>query len=144
MPLFEGDLVIHFLGSMFESENGGIGDFWVMTGGENFTITSNESDFPPGFELHPTEVSDGMTYRMERLRSGWRPGEIVTAPNIWRVKEGDRVLLLGERSWLPGVNSAPSLSSPNVHSCSGRPHRCKCLFRLRAWVQSPACTMRKG
>ena len=103
MPLFEGDLVIHFLGSMFESENGGIGDFWVMKGGENFTITSNESDFPPGFELHPTEVSDGMTYRlMERLRSGWRPGEIVTAPNIWRVKEGDRVLLLGERSWLPG------------------------------------------
>ena len=103
MPLFEGDLVIHFLGSMFESENGGIGDFWVMKGGENFTITSNESDFPPGFELHPTEVSDGMTYRlMERLKSGWSLREIVTAPNIWRANAGDRVLLLGERLWLPG------------------------------------------
>ena len=51
MPLLKGDLVIHFLSSMFESENGGIGDFWVMKGGENFAITSNESDFPPGFEL---------------------------------------------------------------------------------------------
>lgn len=62
-------------------------------------MTASEADFPPGFELHPTEARNKFAYRMlKRIRAGWKPGEVMTAPNIWRVQGGDRLVLMGRRS----------------------------------------------
>lgn len=95
--MWAGDLVIH-LRTPWLGGDPTVLDFWMMKGGEQFVMTAREEEFPPGFELHPTEAKNQFARRMMRkLREGWKPGEIMTSPNIWRVQAGDRVTLMGNR-----------------------------------------------
>jgi hypothetical protein len=101
LKLMPGDLLMHFRTPLFSDDKPEILDLWLMKEEGQLRITNKEAEMPPGFELHPTEVGDALAYRMmEKLKKGWKPGEIVEAPNIWRVRTGDRLTLLGERPWL--------------------------------------------
>lgn len=72
-------------------------DVWEMRSGDFVTITNRMDDLPSWFELHPTEVCNRLAYEMmEKLNKGYRPGEIVDGPNLWRVRAGDRLAWLGE------------------------------------------------
>jgi hypothetical protein len=66
-------------------------------------IINKEEEMPPGFELHPSEVCNALPFGMtQKLKRGWTPCEIFEAPNIWRVRVGDRMALIGERPWSDG------------------------------------------
>lgn len=100
--LFDGDLVMHFRMSLF-SVMPEVLDFWVMDGGEEFTITSQEEHFPPGFELHYSEARNThVPIVSRRIKERGHPGEVMLSPNLWRVRAGDRVVLIGERPWREG------------------------------------------
>ncbi len=48
---------------------------------------------PSWFELHPSEVGGSAVFKMmQRLTAGYQPKEPMHAPNIWRVKAGDRLV----------------------------------------------------
>ncbi len=71
-------------------------DFWAMKDGDTVTITNRIGDLPPWFELHPTEVSGSLAYRMmDKLKVGYEPREAVDAGNLWRILAGDRVVWVG-------------------------------------------------
>lgn len=100
--LCDGDLVMHFRTSMWNTTPEVL-DFWIMNGGEIFSITNKEEEFPPGFELHYTEARKAHAHTVaRRIKERGHPGEVMHSLNIWRVKAGDRVVLIGERSWLDG------------------------------------------
>jgi len=70
-----------------------IRDFWQMSDGDFVTITNRWSDLPTWFELHPSEVGGSAAFKMMgRLAAGYQPKEPMYAPNIWRVKAGDRLV----------------------------------------------------
>ena len=100
--LWEGDLVMHFRTCLWNTTPE-ILDFWIMDGGETFSITNKEEEFPSGFELHHTEARNAHAYSVSRrIKERGDPGEVIQSPNIWRVRAGDRVVLIGERPWLDG------------------------------------------
>ncbi len=71
-------------------------DFWEMKDGDAVTITNRIEGLPPWFELHPTEVSDSLAYRMmNKPKVGYSPREPVDAGNLWRILAGDRVVWVG-------------------------------------------------
>jgi hypothetical protein len=79
-----------------------IHDVWEMREGDFATVTNREDDLPNWFELHPTEVSNSLAYKMmERLNNGYAPGPITEAPNLWRIRAGDRLAWVGNSR--PGV-----------------------------------------
>lgn len=79
-----------------------IHDVWEMREGDFATVTNREDDLPPWFELHPTEVSNSLAYKMMgRLNNGHVPGPITEAPNLWRIRAGDRLVWIGNSR--PGV-----------------------------------------
>jgi hypothetical protein len=96
----KGDLVVWFdyHGMMSAPENMfGIKDFWELDEGQFVTITNRPSDFPPGFELHPSEVSNVLAHEMlAKINAGHVPGDVVDGPNLWRVLCGDRLAWVGE------------------------------------------------
>ena len=103
LKLLPGDLLMHFRTPLLSGDRPEILDLWLMKEESQFRITNKEIEMPPGFELHPDEVCNAPAYRMtEKLNGGWEPGDIVHAPNIWRVRAGDRLTLIGERPWLDG------------------------------------------
>ena len=72
-------------------------DVWEMRAGDFVTITNRTDDLPPWFKLHPTEVCNRLAYSMmEKLKKGYRPGEIMDGPNLWRFRAGDRLAWIGE------------------------------------------------
>jgi len=97
-----GDLVMHFRTSLW-SITPEVLDFWIMDGGEEFAITNQEEKSPPGFELHYSEARNAHAYSVSRrIKERGHPGEIMHSLNIWRVREGDRIVLIGERPWRAG------------------------------------------
>jgi hypothetical protein len=101
LKLLPGDLLMHFRTPLFSSDKPGVLDLWQMKDEGQLRITNKEAELPPGFELHPTEVCNALAYSMTtKLSSGREPGDIIYAPNIWRVCAGDRLTLIGERPWL--------------------------------------------
>lgn len=67
-------------------------DFWRLKAGDFVTITNRWDDLPTWFELHPTEACNRLIPPMQaKLKSGWKPDDICTAPNLWRVQAGDRL-----------------------------------------------------
>ena len=71
-------------------------DAWALRDGNFVTITNRPSDFPDGFDLHPSEVSGQLVgWMMQRLSAGYEPEEPIDAPNLWRVRAGDRVAWVG-------------------------------------------------
>jgi hypothetical protein len=73
-------------------------DCWFFTDGSTALITNRSVDLPAWVELHPTETAGLLAFQtMKRLRDGWLPGEPVDAPNVWRIRAGDRVAFTGNR-----------------------------------------------
>ncbi len=71
-------------------------DFWEMRDGCHVTITNRLEDLPVWFKLHPTEVCDSFVYQtMAKIEKGDYPSESMDAPNLWRLKSGDRVAWVG-------------------------------------------------
>lgn len=91
-PLFAGDLLIHFRTELQGLGQAGIRDMWQMSSGSQLWFAHQRELVPPGFQLHRFEV--------EGSNRGTRDGEVMHAPNFWRVRAGDRLALIGERPYL--------------------------------------------
>ena len=91
-PLFAGDLLIHFRTELQGLGQPGICDMWQMSSGSQLWFAHKREHIPPGFELQPSEV--------EGSNDGTGDGEVMHAPNFWRVRAGDRLALIGERPYL--------------------------------------------
>ena len=71
-------------------------DLWEMRDGDFVTITNRPADLPSWFELHPTEVCDSLVYEMAaKVESGYPFKDPIDAPNIWRLRAGDRLAWVG-------------------------------------------------
>ena len=88
-PLFAGDLLIHFRTELQGLGQPGICDMWQMNRGSQLWFAHKREHITPGFELQPSEV--------EGSNDGTGDGEVMHAPNFWRVRAGDRLALIGER-----------------------------------------------
>ena len=97
--------------SFFNAESFTMIDMWQVKNGDVVTITNKVEDLPPWFELHPTETSGKLArLMMKRLNSGHEPKDIIDAPNLWRIRAGDRLVWVGQmRPWLPTENSVLGL-----------------------------------
>ena len=74
-----------------------LADAWALRDGNFVTITNRRSDFPNGFDLHPTEVCGKLVeWMMCRLDAGYEPEDCIDGPNLWRVRAGDRVVWVGD------------------------------------------------
>jgi predicted esterase YcpF (UPF0227 family) len=70
-------------------------DFWQMRDGDSITITNRWDDVPSWFTLQPTEVSGSATYKFTKaMLANYKPDQETRGPNIWRVKSGNRLVLL--------------------------------------------------
>jgi hypothetical protein len=79
-------------------------DIWELRDGNFVTITNRRVDLPDWFELHPLEVSDSLVWWMKKkLDEGYRPGDPIDGPNLWRVLAGDRIAWVGPKR--AGVSS---------------------------------------
>lgn len=100
MPLMKGDLIMHFPFGPLACEFSRPADFWLLERPAELTITSKFSDLPPWFTLHPTEMGGELARAMLQKHHGRPPsGDLVRAPNVWTVKEGDRIAMFCERPW---------------------------------------------
>src|ERR1035437_10338806 len=107
-PCRQGDFIlwIGYLNILSGSESMQIRDLWEMRDGYHATITNRPEDLPAWFELHPTKVCDVLALKMmAKMEKGYKPGERIDGPNLWRLKSGDRVAWVGaERPERPSVN----------------------------------------
>jgi hypothetical protein len=94
-----------------------IKDFWEMREGDLVSITSSIEDLPAWFELHPTEVCGYAACSMmeKKLKTGYKPNEILEGPNLWRAITGDR-LVWASGAALPGENPVNALVE--FHACA--------------------------
>ena len=103
LKLLPGDLLLHFRTPLLGSGKPEVLDLWQMNQEGYLWLTNKQSDMPPGFELQLDEVCNAAASRMmDKVKQGWSLGEKAEAPNIWRVRTGDRLALLGERAWQEG------------------------------------------
>lgn len=100
LPVKKGDFLIFcpFRGILYKPEEAyTIADIWELKDGEKVTVSNRPCDFPDWFELHPTEVRNRLAREMmKKLETGYEPKEIMDGPNIWRLREGDRMIWMGE------------------------------------------------
>jgi hypothetical protein len=109
-PCRRGDFLMWFGFSGIFSGPGAIRcyDLWEMRDGYHVTITNRFEDLPPWFRLHPSEICDSFVYKMyEQIERGDYPPSPMDAPNLWRLKSGDRVAWVGadrpERRAVDGI-----------------------------------------
>jgi hypothetical protein len=89
------DLLIwlRFRGALSGNPEPTVLDFWSCREHVPITVTNRSADLPTWFQLHPTEVSGALAYRMMRqLEAGYVPGPPLDGPHIWRVLGGDRLV----------------------------------------------------
>ena len=100
LPVRDGDFFIfcYFKGMLSNPDDlYRVADIWEMRDGDRVTITNRPCDLPDWFELHPTEVCGRLVYEMmKKLKNGHQPKEKIDGPNIWRVRDGDRLIWMGE------------------------------------------------
>ena len=100
MPAFAGDLVMHFPTDALAGPSVRPADFWLMDRNVEFLIASRFSELPPWFTLHPSEMKDELaTAMIGKLEGQTSFPDPVYAPNVWRVKEGDRIAYFCDRPW---------------------------------------------
>jgi hypothetical protein len=80
LTLFPGDLVIHLRPDLWGAKPA-IPDFWEMADHGELLITSRVGEIPPGVSPRAPSIND----------------PVGDPPNVWRVRAGDRVVLIGER-----------------------------------------------
>lgn len=112
-----GDLLVWLRSpSLFGSaQDYRISDLWYLRDGDHAVVSNRSIDFPPWFELNPTEAANEEASRMmRRLSEGWEPGDVVDGPNIWRVLSGDRIvwIRIGE------TGSSPESCIRQIFDCS--------------------------
>jgi hypothetical protein len=101
MNLFPGDLLLHFRTPLLAGDRPAVLDLWQMQQTGKLWVTSKPADLPPGFELRFDEVCNALAHQM--LAEGTLSrGEKTEAPNIWRVRAGDRLATIGQRSTAEG------------------------------------------
>lgn len=100
---------------MSNSNNPDINDVWQLNDGDSVLLTNRYQDLPSWFQLHPLETSGSLARRMmQKINSGYKPGDINEGPNIWKVKAGDSVVWVGEpRSHIESDNAVLSLITFN-------------------------------
>lgn len=93
------DMLIWFrFTNIFSTESLAIVDAWKLKDGDYAILTNRWNDIPSWFELHYTEVRHMFSYKlMEKIDSGYEPGEKITGPNIWRINAGDTIAWLGTK-----------------------------------------------
>mgnify|MGYP000415735177 CR=1 FL=1 len=100
LPVKEGDFLIFcfFRGLLYKKEEAyTIADIWELRDGDKVTISNRPCDFPDWFQLHPTEVCNRFAHEMmKKLKAGYEPKEVMDGPNIWRLRDGDRLIWMGE------------------------------------------------
>jgi len=101
LDLWEGDMILHFPTSLFPPENPVPADFWIMNQRGILGIASHEKDLPAWFNLQPAERKGDLdvSSTMQTLLS-LSCGEPTMALNSWRIKAGDRIVLVMARPWL--------------------------------------------
>jgi hypothetical protein len=71
-------------------------DVWSTPDETVVTITNRWQDFPPWFDLHPSEVKNSFVGWMKaRVDARDFPNEPIDGPNIWRARGGDRIAWVG-------------------------------------------------
>ena len=67
-----------------------IHDFWEMRDGYHVTITNRLEDLPAWFELHLTEACNLLALKlMAKMEKGYKPGQPIDGPNLWRLRSGE-------------------------------------------------------
>lgn len=101
LDLWKGDMILHFPTSLFPPETAVPADFWIMSQPGTLGIASREKDLPSWFILRPTEREGDteVNSSMQALLSLSYEEPVVTL-NSWRVKTGDRIVLVMARPWL--------------------------------------------
>ena len=88
-PLSAGDLLLHFSSESGGLSQSGIGDLWQMCSAAQLWCADRKELMPPGFQLHHSELGGS--------NGGTGSGDVMHFPNLWRVRAGDRLALIGER-----------------------------------------------
>jgi hypothetical protein len=101
LNLFPGDLLLHFRTPLPEGDRPAVLDLWQMQQPGKLWLTSKPADLPPGFELRFDEVCNALAHQMPAEGTLSR-GEKTEAPNIWRVRAGDRLAMIGQRPTAEG------------------------------------------
>src|SRR5262249_33578929 len=94
----QGDYLLWFRRDPFNDPRGEAQalDAWSIPDEASVTITNRWQDFPPWFDLHPSEVCNSlMGWMRSRVEARDYPEEPVDGPNIWRAKGGDRIVWVG-------------------------------------------------
>jgi hypothetical protein len=100
MPAIPGDLVMHFPTDALAGPSAHPADFWLFDRSAEFFITSKFSDLPDWFVLHPSEMIDEVAKaKIREQEKGASFPDPFYVPNVWRVKEGDRIAFFCERPW---------------------------------------------
>lgn len=100
MPAITGDLVMHFPTDAIAGPSVHPVDFWLFDRPVEFAIISKLSELPAWFILHPTERMGELAQAMTgELRKGISFPDPFYAPNVWRVKAGDRIAFFCQRPW---------------------------------------------
>jgi len=72
-------------------------DLWQCDAGDFVTMTNCIADFPPNFKLHPLEKKGAAARKQGSFSAEYAESiEYVEAPNLWKVRSGDRLLWVGE------------------------------------------------
>jgi hypothetical protein len=101
LNLFPGDLLLHFRTPLLEADRPSIFDLWQMQQPGKLWLTSKPADLPPGFTLRFDEVCNDLARQMLAAGTLSR-GEKTESPNIWRVRAGDRLAIIGQRPGAEG------------------------------------------
>ncbi len=101
LTLFPGDLLLHLRTPLLEGDRPSVLDLWQMQQAGTLWVTRKPADLPPGFELRYDEVCNALAHEMMAAGTLSR-GEKTEAPNIWRIRAGDRLAMIGERPTAEG------------------------------------------
>ncbi len=69
-------------------------DIWFLGGGETVHLALRSNRLPPWYDLHPTEMAGILAHRYHHEPDSPPPVEPLEGPGIWKVRAGDKLLLV--------------------------------------------------
>lgn len=99
-PMRDGDTLIWFRcpNPTCDTSNMPVGGSWNLRDGDKILLTNRVVDIPLEFQLHPDEVCNAQCLAaLPRFENAtpWAM-EHATGQHIWRVREGDRLVWIGD------------------------------------------------
>jgi len=71
-------------------------DLWELLDGDSVLITNRLQDLPAWFQVHPSEVCNGLAFQFLRdIGERATPEEPMEVANVWRVLAGDYIAWIG-------------------------------------------------